>query len=227
MKDKRLITVVCIADLQGMCYEVEPEQLPKGDILLIAGDLAGWGTMQEINDVNDWLGSLDYKHKIVIAGNHDQYLARADGHKVFTNATYIQDELVEVMGLKIYGTPLNEMNQYRLYNDWAFCHPTYLAEAAAKIPADLDILLTHGPAYGFVDRVAHGLNVGSKELRDAVLKKKPRYVVCGHIHEAHGIEEHFDTTFVNAALCSNRNVMLKDDGSLFYEPIVLNIEARS
>lgn len=226
-KDTETVTVICIADLQGMCMQIKPEMLPKGDILLIAGDLAGWGTEQELREVNEWLGLLDYKHKIIVAGNHDQFLRGIDGHEFFTNATYLQDELVTVMGLRIYGTPVNDMNEYRFTYDWAFCDPLYLQQATEKIPENLDILLTHGPAFGFLDKVSTGHSVGSKELRNAILQQKPRYHVSGHIHESHGIEEWFGTTFINAAICSNTNVLFKEDGSLYYEPIVLRIQPQS
>lgn len=30
------------------------------------------GTLDNIEDINDWLGTLPHPHKIVIAGNHDR-----------------------------------------------------------------------------------------------------------------------------------------------------------
>lgn len=214
--------IVCIADLQGNCRDVTPDLLPKGDMLLIGGDLAGWGSLEELEEVNDWLGTLDYKYKVIVAGNHDQALRTTDGHKLFTNATYLENELVEIEGLRIFGSPANEMNQYRYNGDWAFCDPAFIELSAVLLPEDVDIFLTHGPVYGFVDKVRSGNSVGSREMRSAVLKKKPKYVVCGHIHEAHGIEEYFGTTFVNAAICNERNQMIKD-GKLYFEPIVIEL----
>lgn len=45
--------------------------MPAGDILVCAGDFTRRGTVAEIKDFNDWLGRLPYKHKVVVAGNHD------------------------------------------------------------------------------------------------------------------------------------------------------------
>ena len=40
-------------------------------MLLHCGDFTDLGKYEEIADFNDWLKILPYKHKIVIAGNHE------------------------------------------------------------------------------------------------------------------------------------------------------------
>lgn len=70
----------------------------------------------------------------------------------------------------------------------------------AKIPPSADIVVAHGPARGMVDA-----NYGCKALLWAMCRLRPRLVVSGHIHQAHGICQGFGTlrgtTFVNAANC--------------------------
>jgi 3',5'-cyclic AMP phosphodiesterase CpdA len=39
--------------------------------LVHSGDFTLRGTEKEIKDFNEWLGTLKFKHKIIIAGNHD------------------------------------------------------------------------------------------------------------------------------------------------------------
>ena len=59
---------------------------------------------------------------------------------------------------------------------------------------NLDILLCHQPPFGYLDKVnfpgapAHwkGKHAGSKVILDYIKKEQPRYVFCGHIHEAKG-----------------------------------------
>lgn len=46
-------------------------KLPKGDILIHTGDFTYSGGLKEIESFSDWLGTLDFKHKIVISGNHE------------------------------------------------------------------------------------------------------------------------------------------------------------
>ena len=216
--------ILCIADLQARAPEIRPESLPKADMLLIGGDLASWGTITELEACNKWLGTLDYKHKIIVAGNHDQEIRDIDGHILFSNATYLQDELIEVEGLKIYGSPANEMNELRLNFDWAFCDPDYLRQVRKDIPEGLDILLTHGPCYGILDQLWwNHQSAGSRDLLDAVLEKKPKYHVFGHIHEAAGMLKQGETTFINAALCDTRNRVYKSDGTFYNNPITIEI----
>lgn len=59
----------------------------------------------------------------------------------------------------------------------------------------IDILVCHQPPYGYLDKVSSkynppkdwiGKHAGSKVILDYVKKKHPRYVFCGHIHEAKG-----------------------------------------
>ena len=45
--------------------------MPKGDLLIHAGDFTNQGRAKDIKDFDDWLGGLDYIHKIVVFGNHD------------------------------------------------------------------------------------------------------------------------------------------------------------
>ena len=45
--------------------------MPKGDMLIHAGDFTNKGRAKDIKDFDDWLGEMDYKHKIVVFGNHD------------------------------------------------------------------------------------------------------------------------------------------------------------
>ena len=70
---------------------------------------------------------------------------------------------------------------------WAFDVPTHrLAAYAEAIPTGIDILVTHGPPRGVLDRVVSGERVGSSALADAVARVRPRLHVFGHIHEARG-----------------------------------------
>jgi len=48
--------------------------LPDGDVLIHAGDFTLTGHVSEVKKFHTWLGTLPYKHKIVIAGNHDMSL---------------------------------------------------------------------------------------------------------------------------------------------------------
>ena len=42
--------------------------LPKGDVLIHAGDLTNQGSYNELKKALDWIGKADYAVKIVVAG---------------------------------------------------------------------------------------------------------------------------------------------------------------
>ena len=48
------------------------------------------------------------------------------------------------------------------------------------------ILISHNPPLGVVDINYSNKHTGSKIIRDAIKKHKPKLVLCGHIHEAKG-----------------------------------------
>ncbi len=59
----------------------------------------------------------------------------------------------------------------------------YLKSRYDLIPNDIDILISHSPAYGFLDQNTQGVHCGSKSLLESIKRIKPRLVVHGHIHE--------------------------------------------
>ncbi|KAK4138530.1 Metallo-dependent phosphatase [Trichocladium antarcticum] len=62
----RRTRIVCISDTHNSTVK-----LPKGDVLLHAGDLTNQGSYSELSRAVQWLEKADFEAKIVIAGNHD------------------------------------------------------------------------------------------------------------------------------------------------------------
>jgi len=68
------------------------------------------------------------------------------------------------------------------------------AKRVLKKFKELDILLCHQPPYGILDKVTSkaapkhwkGKHAGSKTILDYIKRQHPKYVFCGHIHEAKG-----------------------------------------
>ena len=60
------------------------------------------------------------------------------------------------------------------------------------------ILLAHVPPHGLgLDRTFSGVHAGSHAVREFVEKRQPALVLCGHIHEARGIQKLGSSTIVN------------------------------
>ena len=60
------------------------------------------------------------------------------------------------------------------------------------------LLLSHSPPKGTdVDMTSSGIHAGSTSVRDFVESRRPALVVCGHIHEAQGLDTLGETVIVN------------------------------
>ena len=174
-------------------------EVPPGDLLIHAGDLTPRGTLPEMKRAASWLRGLPHPHKVVIAGNHDFCLEEEPGlRELFEpDVRYLCDEGAELAGLRLWGSPWTPW-----FHDWAFNLPRgeALREVWERIPEGLDVLITHGPPAGVLDRTRDGLLVGCEDLLHAVRAKPPALHVFGHIHEAHGSLVEGPTTYVNAAI---------------------------
>lgn len=197
-----MLTIVCVSDTHGTHRELT---VPDGDVLLFAGDLSNHGFPEDVSEFDDWLGTLPHPHKVVICGNHDFTFERdpADARRRIRHATYLQDSGVEVAGLKVWGSPW----QPRFF-DWAFNldRGPDIAAKWALIPDDTDVLITHGPPAGILDRTSRGEAAGCVDLLWRVQELKTKLHLFGHIHEAAGVVETPDTLFVNASIGIGRRV---------------------
>ncbi|KAL5412700.1 hypothetical protein PMIN03_004169 [Paraphaeosphaeria minitans] len=195
------ITIVCLSDTHNTTPPV-----PAADILIHAGDITQNGTFAELQSTISWLAALPHPHKFVIAGNHDlllstSFVASAPS-RVFTttpgctkddldwgDVIYLEDSsaTVTVRGrdVKIWGAPWTPK-----YGNWAFQYTPAQAEDvwSGKIHDDTDIVVTHGPARGYLDINGTG-HAGCTWLGRELESVKPRLAVCGHIHEARGRED--------------------------------------
>jgi Icc-related predicted phosphoesterase len=188
-----------------------------GDLLIHAGDLTTRGAPHEVADFMQWYQAQPHPNKIVIAGNHDFFFERYTADEVArvipSNVTYLNDSGITIAGLNIWGSPVSPW----FYN-WAFNrHPgNDIIRHWQLVPPGTDILITHGPVYGLLDRKAGGNHVGCKDLLRKVEEIKPKLHVCGHIHEGYGLVQHGTTTFVNASV-------LNEHYRHAHEPVVLEI----
>ncbi|HFA51599.1 MAG TPA: metallophosphoesterase [Bacteroidetes bacterium] len=206
--------IVAISDTHSKHLQLH---LPIGDLLIHAGDVSGRGTEAEVLSFLDWFASLDFKYKIFIAGNHDYFFERMTDAYVRNlipdNIIYLNDEGTEIEGIKIWGSPVQPW-----FYDWAFNRRRgrEIDKHWKLIPDDTDILITHGPAHGILDRTRNGSLAGCEDLLRRIKKVKPKYHIAGHIHEAYGMVEKDGTTFINASVLNLRYELVN-------EPIVFEI----
>lgn len=232
------VTICAISDTHGNL----PSDLPKADILLIAGDVCP-ATDHSVSFQGKWIANNllpwmkarilkeEFKHIAFIAGNHDfffQDLMEINKEDTFRktlpqNVHYLRDNLVELEGLKIWGSPWSN-----LFYDWAYMKDEEgLDEIYSKIPEGIDILISHGPAWGYgdcVEQVRYNSysgkaikpkmeNLGSKSLIKHIDRIKPQFCLTGHIHSGnHNIVERVNGNNITKFAC----VSILDEG---YKPL--------
>lgn len=190
--------LVLLSDTHGHHDALE---VPEGDVLVHAGDFCTSGKEKQARAFARWFAAQPHAHKVVIAGNHDRCLEldMALGARLFEGVTYLLDAEAEVAGLRFYGSPWQPE-----FLSWAFNLPRGepLRRVWSKIPPGIDVLVTHGPPFGVLDRTYDGTWVGCEELRYAIDRAQPRLHVFGHIHEAAGAHAEAGVLFVNASVCT-------------------------
>ncbi|CAF0856190.1 unnamed protein product [Brachionus calyciflorus] len=217
------VRFVCISDTHSKIDRMHHE-IPSGDILIHAGDFTNSGSIDDVIKFSNFLKTLDHKftHKIIIAGNHELSFDKTKNNKMLgffdknkindqrdprdflENCIYLEESMVEIYGIKIYGAPWQPT-----FGGWAFNvdRGEPILKKWNKIPDNCDVLITHGPPLGFGDKVNGGYHVGCCELLTTIRERvRPKYHIFGHIHEDHGAWTDGQTTYLNPSICNFRYV---------------------
>ena len=176
--------------------------IPECDILIHCGDFCSFEREDEktLKDADAWFAEAPAKHVVCTGGNHDFLLQR--GEFRFAHATYLEDSGVEKAGLSIYGSPwCPDLSGFAYY-----ATEEQLIEKWKRIPAGVDILITHTPPLGILDLPSSGAGyLGCPHLRAELRRIKPRLHVFGHVHASHGTHTEGGTKYVNAAIVGGRD----------------------
>lgn len=81
---------------------------------------------------------------------------------------------------------------------------------------NVDILVCHQPPYGILDKVSakfapkewQGKHAGSEIILDYIKKYQPKYVFCGHIHEAEGFKKLNKTNVYNLGVANYKIIQI-------------------
>lgn len=120
---------------------------------------------------------------ILVPGNNETEAALRDACDGWDSAIVLHGESTEIDGVVFFGlgagVPVTPW-------DWSF--DLTEEEAAAKLAACPEgcVLAVHSPPRGHVDVSGAGEHLGSVAVLDAIVAKRPRLALCGHIHESWG-----------------------------------------
>ena len=180
-------TILHLSDTHGQHRSLVG--LPDADLLVHSGDITMGGSETEAIDFIEWLCDLPYRHKVFIAGNHDDCLRSAEIDGLPDNCHYLDNSGVTVDGLNIYGVSM-------------FVTDTMTEKyqkSIQAIPEHTDILITHQPPLGILDS-SQGIHYGNRTLCKRVCIISPKLHLFGHIHDAYGKLEINGTVYVNSAV---------------------------
>jgi Icc-related predicted phosphoesterase len=229
-------------------------KLPGGDILIHSGDISSIGREHEVKDFVKWFNGIDnYMYKIFIAGNHDttfhsevlfrdksvhfdrkQYFEPPVNEKpqwlldilelgLGPNVFYLENSYVEIDGIKIWGSPYTPTFGY----GWAFNVDRGYdsVQIWKQIPHDTDIVITHGPIYGYCDRASNtNQNVGCADLYHRLNELNVQLHFSGHIHEAYGYAQTKWGYAFNGCTCNLRYEVYNEPITFDYDFISKELE---
>jgi len=182
--------------------------IPYSDILIHSGDFTFQGDLGKVKEFLSWFDAQQSRYRVLIAGNHDKSFHKTpDLTKLllseFPEITYLENSGTEIEGIKIWGSPYTPT----FGHGWAFnCNIDKIQNHWDLIPTDTQILVTHGPPFGILDKTAYGDLVGCESLLQTVKKIKPELHLFGHIHEGYGLLFEDGITFSNGCNLDERYI---------------------
>ncbi|KAH8909147.1 Metallo-dependent phosphatase [Coniochaeta sp. PMI_546] len=223
---------VCISDTHNCTVK-----LPKGDVLIHAGDLTNQGSYSELCKAIQWLEKADFEVKIVIAGNHDVtldapfYSANSDTFhnqspqslsqclSLVTSSpsiTYLSHapatiRLCSPTGPRttftVFGSPYSPCQEQGV---WAFQYGRDSDQAEAlwgAVPLDTDILVTHTPPYRHCDEA-----VSRRKAMGCEMLRRAMWRVRPRLHVCGHVHEGRGVERVMWDLDRGGNVQYKEGG---------------
>jgi len=176
--------------------------LDSGDVLVHCGDITSNGDIKDVISFAKFIKDQDFLYKVVIAGNHDfcfedERSTLVEDILKENGIIYLNDSGVTINGINFWGSPIQPE-----FCSWAFNRRRgeEISRHWDLIPSNTDILITHGPPFGILDRCTDGGTVGCKDLLKKINSLNIKIHAFGHIHESYGSIIKNGTRFINASI---------------------------
>lgn len=233
--------IIHISDTHGSNGHL-PLSIPTTDVLIHSGDIGGRTNLYELQDFLEWFSAQPAKLKILVPGNHDiitdprwSIKLQMNGNAIgalleqqhhrdaasliesYKDITYLCNDECTYEGIKFYGSPYSP-SFYRDSWVWNADRGDEIKKHWAKIPTDVDVLITHTPAYSIMDEIPEkfkrypdeDVHVGCKDLLDVITRRLHKLSLhCfGHIHAQYGVQlipisNRHNVLFSNGAVLDN------------------------
>lgn len=195
MNNKKL-TILAAADLHGkrqayksLAYHARQREI---DIVVLAGDLTRYRDDALEDELKDILISI-CKPVLFIMGNDDPYEWSSEHNLVNLNQRrYVYND-IPFVGYQ-YSNPFVGGDFEKTEEEQSEDFKTLKGLVDSNT-----VLVTHNPCYGILDEPDTGRHEGGRGLGELCSSLRPKYHICGHIHESAGVQDnHFNVAWPKA-----------------------------
>ncbi len=193
---KNRVRIYAVADIHG-----RPERLKQirdrvkelsPDVVVAAGDITNFRSAGRV------LAQLDGLPVPVLAirGNTDRFHVETLFRR-FANIFPLHLNPFPIRGIRIAGVSGTALLPFR-----SFVHyrERPLLGKLAVLVDQRTVVVTHPPPWGVLDEVLGRFHVGSRRLRETILRSRPPLILFGHIHEGGGRDDFGGTVAVNCTM---------------------------
>ncbi|MBN1755541.1 metallophosphoesterase family protein [bacterium] len=189
--------IITFSDIHGttsILPQIESD-LARADLVMISGDITDFGREHEAQKVIQSIRRFNNRI-LAVSGNCDypevdRYLTM-EKLNLQHHSTVINELLFIGVGGSL-NTPFNTPNE-KADDDFGLELEGALSDQDFSLPM---VLLVHQPPYGTRIDLVRGQHLGSRVLRDFILKYQPLVCFSGHFHEAVGQDTLGNTLLVN------------------------------
>jgi Icc-related predicted phosphoesterase len=156
-------------------------QANSADVVIGAGDFGN--ARRQIDVCIEVLRAID-RPTILVPGNNETLEELTTACRHWPAVHVLHGSGVSVADVTFFG--IGGGVPVKPFGPWSY---DFTEEQAALMLAGCParcVLISHSPPKGILDESSAGKSLGSTAVRDAVLKKHPLLVVCGHIHASAG-----------------------------------------
>ncbi len=189
--------IIAITDIHGRqdYGSVVEKAIIESDLVVIAGDITDFGAEKEADIIIEKIKVLN-DNILAVSGNcdHDGVSLSLQHHGID-----LQGKSKIINGIALYGLGGSNKTPFATPQEYSDDKLGMALNNFSKLDnAKYHILISHPPpAKTQVDKTIFGLHVGSIVVRAFIEKFEPDLVICGHIHEATGVDKIGKTIIIN------------------------------
>ena len=172
------------------------QEIREADLVILPGDITHFGGIEDLIQILNEIKKYN-QNVLAISGNCDNFTTTdvIDNWNVCINNKKIQKYDLIFVGLGgSLPCPCKTLHEFKESDFKNILENEPFKSCVSKE----FIFVTHEPPYKTkVDKAWGKIHVGSREIRKYIEVKKPILCICGHIHEAKGIDEISGAKVVN------------------------------